>query len=149
MPLGSIAATTRRAQSSALAQPRNRAEPWQDRSEPRTPHDSCMPCIFERSLGIQPGQVEISDEVHEGWRLMCNKFDDGGLSGASLERPALQALRMRCGLARAKLSRWRFSRGFCFANSPWHRRQHLKADHLTRSRNLIIYRDDVFDPAYY
>jgi hypothetical protein len=92
MPLGSIAATTRRAQSSALAQPRNRAGPWQDRSEPRTPHDSCMPCIFERSLGIQPGQVEISDEVHEGWRLMCNKFDDGGLSGASLERPALQAL---------------------------------------------------------
>jgi site-specific DNA recombinase len=30
--------------------------------------------------------------MHEGWRLIPHRFDDGGLSGASLERPALQAL---------------------------------------------------------
>ena len=28
----------------------------------------------------------------KGWRLIAGRFDDGGLSGASLERPALQAL---------------------------------------------------------
>ena len=70
-----------------------------------------MPCIFERSLGIQRGQVEISDEVHEGWRLMCNKFDDGGLSGASLERPALQALldEVRSGAIGRRTLRIRFA----------------------------------------
>jgi site-specific DNA recombinase len=28
----------------------------------------------------------------EGWRLLPDHYDDGGLSGASLDRPALQAL---------------------------------------------------------
>jgi site-specific DNA recombinase len=37
-------------------------------------------------------EAYIKSQAHEGWRLMCDKFDDGGLSGASLERPALQAL---------------------------------------------------------
>ena len=37
-------------------------------------------------------EAYIKSQAHEGWRFMCNKFDDGGLSGASLERPALQAL---------------------------------------------------------
>ena len=34
----------------------------------------------------------VKSQAHEGWRLIREKFDDGGLSGASLERPALQAL---------------------------------------------------------
>jgi site-specific DNA recombinase len=37
-------------------------------------------------------EAYIKSQAHEGWRLMCDKFDDRGLSGASLERPALQAL---------------------------------------------------------
>jgi site-specific DNA recombinase len=32
------------------------------------------------------------DEAHEGWRLIPDHYDDGGLSGASLDRPALQNL---------------------------------------------------------
>jgi site-specific DNA recombinase len=34
----------------------------------------------------------ISSQAHEGWRLSPERYHDGGLSGASLERPALQML---------------------------------------------------------
>jgi DNA invertase Pin-like site-specific DNA recombinase len=37
-------------------------------------------------------EAYVKSQAHEGWRLIHHKFDDGGLSGASLERPALQAL---------------------------------------------------------
>lgn len=37
-------------------------------------------------------EAYVKSQAHEGWRLIHEKFDDGGLSGASLERPALQAL---------------------------------------------------------
>src|SRR3974390_3713226 len=37
-------------------------------------------------------EAYVKSQAHEGWRLSREKFDDGGLSGASLERPALQAL---------------------------------------------------------
>ena len=37
-------------------------------------------------------EAYIKSQAHEGWRLVAGRFDDGGLSGASLERPALQAL---------------------------------------------------------
>jgi site-specific DNA recombinase len=34
----------------------------------------------------------IKSQAHEGWRLIPGRYDDGGLSGASLDRPALQSL---------------------------------------------------------
>jgi hypothetical protein len=34
----------------------------------------------------------IKSRAHEGWILVRDRFDDGGLSGASLDRPALQIL---------------------------------------------------------
>jgi site-specific DNA recombinase len=34
----------------------------------------------------------ILSQKHEGWTVLPPLYDDGGLSGASLERPALQAL---------------------------------------------------------
>jgi DNA invertase Pin-like site-specific DNA recombinase len=34
----------------------------------------------------------IKSQAHEGWRLIPDHYDDGGLSGASLDRPALQSL---------------------------------------------------------
>jgi site-specific DNA recombinase len=37
-------------------------------------------------------EAYIKSQAHEGWRLIRDKFDDGGLSGASLDRPALQTL---------------------------------------------------------
>src|SRR5215471_8495916 len=37
-------------------------------------------------------EAYIKSQAHEGWRLVRTGYDDGGLSGASLDRPALQAL---------------------------------------------------------
>jgi site-specific DNA recombinase len=37
-------------------------------------------------------QAYIRSQAGEGWRLLPERHDDGGLSGASLDRPALQAL---------------------------------------------------------
>ena len=34
----------------------------------------------------------IKSQAHEGWRLLREPYDDGGLSGASLDRPALQRI---------------------------------------------------------
>jgi site-specific DNA recombinase len=37
-------------------------------------------------------EAYIKSQAHEGWSLVRDRFDDGGLSGASLDRPALQIL---------------------------------------------------------
>src|SRR6476619_1674821 len=37
-------------------------------------------------------EAYIKSQAHEGWSLIRTPFDDGGLSGAALDRPALQKL---------------------------------------------------------
>jgi len=37
-------------------------------------------------------EAYVASQRHEGWRLIKERFDDGGLSGGTLERPALQCL---------------------------------------------------------
>lgn len=37
-------------------------------------------------------EAYIKSQAYEGWRLRCDHYDDGCISGASLERPALQTL---------------------------------------------------------
>jgi DNA invertase Pin-like site-specific DNA recombinase len=37
-------------------------------------------------------EAYIKSQVHEGWRLIPDSYDDGGISGASLNRPDLQRL---------------------------------------------------------
>jgi site-specific DNA recombinase len=37
-------------------------------------------------------EAYIKSQAQEGWRLVRTRYDDGGLSGASLVRPALQRL---------------------------------------------------------
>ena len=46
------------------------------------------------SLDAQRESAEayIKSQAHEGWRLVRERFDDGGYSGGSMERPALQNL---------------------------------------------------------
>src|SRR4029078_4422377 len=34
----------------------------------------------------------IKSQAHEGWRLVKTAYDDGGYSGGSMDRPALQQL---------------------------------------------------------
>ena len=35
-------------------------------------------------------EAYVKSQAHEGWRLSREKFDDGGLSGASLERERIR-----------------------------------------------------------
>lgn len=37
-------------------------------------------------------EAYIKSQAHEGWELIPTRFDDGGLSGGTLDRPALQRL---------------------------------------------------------
>jgi DNA invertase Pin-like site-specific DNA recombinase len=37
-------------------------------------------------------EAYIKSQAHEGWRLVRDRYDDGGFSGGSMERPALQKL---------------------------------------------------------
>src|SRR5262249_44823797 len=40
----------------------------------------------------EAAEAYIKSQAHEGWRLVKAHYDDGGLSGGTLARPALQAL---------------------------------------------------------
>ena len=40
----------------------------------------------------EAGEAYIKSQAHEGWQLLPALYDDGGFSGGSLERPALQQL---------------------------------------------------------
>ena len=46
------------------------------------------------SLAAQREACEayVASQAHEGWRVIKARFDDGGWSGGTLDRPALQAL---------------------------------------------------------
>jgi site-specific DNA recombinase len=40
----------------------------------------------------EASEAYIKSQAHEGWKLIRNRYDDGGYSGGSIERPALQKL---------------------------------------------------------
>jgi len=40
----------------------------------------------------EAGEAYIKSQAHEGWRLYDGHYDDGGISGGTLDRPALQRL---------------------------------------------------------
>ena len=40
----------------------------------------------------EAGAAYVTSQAHEGWRLVPTHYDDGGYSGGSMERPALQHL---------------------------------------------------------
>src|SRR4030081_2356539 len=41
----------------------------------------------------EAAEAYIKSQAHEGWRCLKTHYDDGGISGGTLERPALQLLR--------------------------------------------------------
>ena len=40
----------------------------------------------------EASEAYVKSQVHEGWKLIRTRYDDGGYSGGSMERPALQKL---------------------------------------------------------
>ena len=40
----------------------------------------------------EAGEAYVASQRNEGWVLLPDKYDDGGFSGGSLERPAVQRL---------------------------------------------------------
>jgi DNA invertase Pin-like site-specific DNA recombinase len=40
----------------------------------------------------EASEAYIKSQTHEGWKLIRDRYDDGGFSGGSMERPALQKL---------------------------------------------------------
>src|SRR6266851_9383419 len=40
----------------------------------------------------EAAEAYIKSQAHEGWRLVKARYDDGGISGGTLERPAMQSL---------------------------------------------------------
>ncbi len=40
----------------------------------------------------ETGEAYIRSQAHEGWKLVRTAYDDGGYSGGTMERPALQRL---------------------------------------------------------
>src|SRR6202048_4427227 len=40
----------------------------------------------------EAAEAYIKSQAHEGWSLIRNRYDDGGFSGGSMERPALKKL---------------------------------------------------------
>jgi site-specific DNA recombinase len=40
----------------------------------------------------EAAEAYVKSQAHEGWRCLSTRYDDGGFSGGSLERPALQKL---------------------------------------------------------
>ena len=46
-------------------------------------------------------EAYIKSQAHEGWKLLAKRYDDGGLSGGTLDRPALQ--RLLCDIEAGKI----------------------------------------------
>src|SRR5215204_154524 len=40
----------------------------------------------------EASEAYVKSQAHEGWRALAARYDDGGFSGASIDRPALQRL---------------------------------------------------------
>jgi len=40
----------------------------------------------------EASEAYVKSQTHEGWKQIRNRYDDGGFSGGSMDRPALRKL---------------------------------------------------------
>ena len=40
----------------------------------------------------EASEAYVKSQTHEGWRLLTTRYDDGGFSGGTMERPGLKRL---------------------------------------------------------
>ncbi len=48
--------------------------------------------LLARNRPGEASEAHVKSQAHEGWKLIRTRYDDGGYSGGSMERPALQKL---------------------------------------------------------
>jgi site-specific DNA recombinase len=65
----------------------------------------------------ESAEAYVQSQVHAGWTALAERYDDGGYTGANLERPALRKLLVDIGAGRAR-------QVFCvngasFTTHPW------------------------------
>ena len=60
---------------------------------------TCLPTRARARAGFnsldnqrEASKAYIKSQAHEGWRALSARYDDGGFSGGSIDRPALQRL---------------------------------------------------------
>jgi site-specific DNA recombinase len=56
------------------------------------PQSIGTPARNPRNPQRESAEAYIKSQAHEGWKLLRARYDDGGLSGGTMERPALQRL---------------------------------------------------------
>ena len=59
----------------------------------------------------EASEAYVKSQTHEGWKLIRNRYDDGGYSGGSMERPALKRLLDDIRARRNSVCRVRFEIG--------------------------------------
>ena len=97
----------------------------------------------------EAGEAYIKSQQHEGWVCLADRYDDGGFTGANMDRPALQpaAGRHRGGQGRL--------RGRLQGRSPEPQPAGLRQDHgdvraaqgLVRQRDAGVQHGHVDGPA--
>ena len=80
----------------------------------------------------EAGEAYVASQRNEGWVLLPDRYDDGGFSGGSLERPALQRLLARRGGGKDRLRRG-LQGGPAFAGRSWTSPSWWKSSTGTRS----------------
>jgi hypothetical protein len=90
----------------------------------------------------EAGRAYVQSQRHEGWRLLTIQYDDGGYSGGTLDRPALQRL-LACWLSMSAISTAGGHTGRLVNARPVRRRELSKAKSVATSLRSRFWVDSI------